>query len=326
MIPSTKSDPLNLIATLVDKYLVIDYLTTGGTSHIYKCYLEGNNTPLVLKIMRHALRAEPDAKRRMHKEIYVHKQLTHSHILPYHDHGRFDTLPYIVLDHARLGSLYSFMETHPHTMTLGHVARFIQQLADALHYMHEQKIIHRDVKPSNILLKDEHGVMLTDFGIVRTDDINLRYSYQPGTLNFMAPEQLDSLDADHTTDQYGLAVVAYWLLTGKKAFLAETRSEAKAQRLFGARPVHKIDERLPQELSDVLQRAMHNDMRERYTFIEEFAALLSKTIAESTLTDQLTYPALKRPESSPEINTKALDTLDNRLPNDHKSSDITSYS
>ncbi|MEL6526013.1 MAG: serine/threonine-protein kinase [Chloroflexota bacterium] len=305
---------------------MIDYLATGGTSHIYKCRRGSSGTILVIKIMRYALRSEPDAKRRMHKEIFVHKQLSHAHIIPYYDDGRFEGLPYVILAYAPLGSLYDFTETFPHAMTLGQVAEFVTQLADALHYLHEREIIHRDVKPSNILLKNEHNVMLTDFGIVRTNDINLRYSFQPGTLNYMAPEQLDSLDADYTSDQFGLAVVTYWLLTGEKAFLAEDRAEAKTQRLIGARPVHEIDLRLPRELSAVMKRAMHHNMKQRYTFIEEFAYSLSKIINENDLAGKLTYPAREHPEPVQEIIADTPDDPPMRLPGEKRSPDTTTYS
>lgn len=297
-----KQDPLQLIGSRVNGYRIFDYLTTGGTAHIYKCrHNDLPDTQMVIKILRAGLRKEPDAKRRMHKEIYVHKQLTHPHILEYYDDGRIGGLPYVVLAHAPLGNLYDYLNAYPRTLTLGRIATFITQLADALHYIHEKDIIHRDVKPSNILVQDDDNVLLTDFGIVRTADLNLRYSFQPGTLNFMAPEQLDSLDADFTTDQFGLGVVAYWLLTGEKPFLAKDRTEAKTKRVQGARPVHEIDERLPQTIQPILDRAMHPKMDLRYTFIEEFAYTLAQVIEDAGVSDMLSHIGLKQAEPAHKI-------------------------
>ncbi|GAB5491671.1 MAG: hypothetical protein Phog2KO_18860 [Phototrophicaceae bacterium] len=269
-------DPLQLIGKTIQNYTVIDYLATGGTAHIYVG--EYDKELVILKLLRHELIQEPDAKQRFHKEVYTLKQLDHPNIIKLLGEGRYQHDPFMVLEYSELGSLQDMIDADNVQLTLGDVAKIIQQLADALHHIHEKNFIHRDVKPSNIMMRDAHNIMLADFGIVRHDDVDRRFDFQPGTLDFMASEQIDGLNADYTTDQFALAVVAYLLITGERPFHAENRVEAARQRREKILSPRTINSELPIELDDILFRAMHPDMTERYTFIEEFAHHLAQLI------------------------------------------------
>lgn len=281
-------DPLKIIGKTIDKYFVSDYLTTGGTAHIYVAQLDA--MPVILKLLRHELNKEPDAKQRFHKEVYTLKQFNHPHIIKLLGEGRYRHDPYMVLEYSELGSLQDFISQPDKTLTLGDVAIIIQQLADALHHIHEKNFIHRDVKPSNIMLRDNHNTMLADFGIVRHEDVvDMRFSIQPGTLDFMAPEQIDGLSADFTTDQFALGVLAYLLITGERPFQAENREEATQQRREKIISPHTLNSAIPPALDPILFRAMHHDMDQRYTFIEEFAHQLAQAIHAS---DSENIPAL----------------------------------
>jgi|GEM_PF-6179706 len=276
-------DPLKLVGTFIGNYAVVDYLATGGTSHIYLGQL--HSTMVVIKLLKPELSREPDARRRFHKEAYVHKKFDHPNIIKLFYVGRFKNEPFMVLEYAPDGSLQDYVEQFYQNLKLGDIAIIIQQIAAALHHLHENNIIHRDVKPGNIMMRNIHDSALADFGIVRTEDVNMRFAVQPGTLDFMAPEQIEGLDADFTTDQFALGVLTYWLLTGEKPFTADTREEAALQRKVGAIAPHDYNYRLPEELSEIILRAMHFKMEERFTFIEEFAHLFAQTIEKYNLQD-----------------------------------------
>lgn len=279
------ADPLNIIGETIDRYMIVDYLATGGTAHIYKA--RWNEQFVVVKLLREDMLDEPDIRQRLYKEAYALSQLEHPHIIKFFGDGKFQQIPYLVFEYVEIGSLKDYINDAGKFLTPGDATIIIQQIADALHTLHESGFIHRDVKPGNIMLRDKQTAALADFGIVRNEDSQSRYGVQPGTLDFMAPEQLDGVEADFTTDQFALGVVAFWLLTGKRPFIAYNRQEAMRQRQRGVPSAHSINPDLPIELDAVLRRAMHFDMAERYTFIEEFALHITQIINKHQLED---YP------------------------------------
>lgn len=298
-----RADPLNLIGKTIDTYMIVDYLATGGTAHIYKA--RWHNQFVVMKLLREDMLDEPDIRQRLYKEAYALSQVEHPHIIKLLGDGRYQHHPYLVFEYVEIGSLKDYLERENNNLTLGDVAIIIGQIANALNILHENNFIHRDVKPGNIMMRNKRNVALSDFGIVRSEDSHSRYGVQPGTLDFMAPEQLEGVNADFTTDQFALAVVAFQALTGKRPFIARNRQEASRQRQRGAPSAHSINPDLPLELDTILQRAMCFEMTERYTLIEKFARDIARIIAKYKLED---YPV---PGTSipAVINTRDTDTF-----------------
>lgn len=150
-------------------------------------------------------------------------RLQHPHILPVYDYGDEDGILYLVMAYVRGGSLADRIRKG--AMSPADAERLMTQMGSALDYAHRQNVVHRDVKPANILLDHEGHALLTDFGIVKLMEGSSQLTGTGGLIGtpaYMSPEQAQSDDVDHRSDLYSLGVVGYEMLTGKQPFHAET--------------------------------------------------------------------------------------------------------
>ncbi|QBD77833.1 serine/threonine protein kinase [Ktedonosporobacter rubrisoli] len=266
---------------LFGNYRLLCQLGRGGFSQIYLAEHELFHTQAVVKILD-GRRTENDiAKFLAQASVLIH--LRHPHIVPVLDFGLQDDTAYLVMDYAPHGSL---RERHPKGTSLSPeiVTLYINQVALALDYIHQHKLIHRDVKPQNLLLGPNNEVLLSDFGIaVVSQSLDPLYAevYDfEGTVIYAAPEQLQGKPR-RSSDQYALGIVVYEWLCGSWPF-SGSFDELVHQHLFVPPvPLRAKNSALSPAIEYVVMKALAKDPDERFSSVGEFASALSHAVEGS---------------------------------------------
>jgi len=208
--------------------------------------------------------------------------LSHPGIVTIHDvvERSEEGLAFIAMEYVRGTNLKALLQGDT-PLELAFVADVIAQIAAALDYAHEHGVVHRDVKPANVILTVDGKVKITDFGIARIDSSNLTQEGQLlGTPNYMAPEQVMGKDVDHRADLFSLGVVVYEMLTGHKPFQGENLTQVSHRIVYEPfTPPEKFVRDLPPPLRAVLEKALEKDPDRRYQAARELATELAAAVA-----------------------------------------------
>jgi serine/threonine-protein kinase len=265
-------------------YVIQRLLGAGGMGEVYLAQHPRLPRQDALKILSSASTGDQEFRARFTREGELAATLWHPHIVGVLDRGEFNDRLWISMDYVDgtdAGRL--IRERYPGGMPEQDVAEIVTAVADALDFGHERRLLHRDVKPENILVTASDGhrrrVLLTDFGIARRfDDVsNLTDSnVAVGTINYVAPEQLLGKQLDGQADQYALAATTFHLLTGAPPFHDSNRAVVLSDHL--RTPPPRISDRRPDlaHLDAVLARALAKDPNERYPTCLDFARALTQ--------------------------------------------------
>ena len=257
-------------------YQLVSLLGQGGYAEVYLGQHVRLNQQAAIKVL-HAHLTEQEAEH-FQQEAQTIATLVHPGIVRVFDYDVQDGVPFLVIDYAPNGTL---RRRYPKgsLVPLPIILSSIKQVADALQYAHEQKFIHRDVKPENMLLGRRQEVLLSDFGIATiahsTSSLSVSAEGTSGTLAYMAPEQIEGHPRP-ASDQYALAVVVYEWLCGERPFEGSV-SEVMAQHLSMSPP--SLRERVPElppEIEQVVLRALAKDPKARFASVEDFATALEQ--------------------------------------------------
>lgn len=265
-------------------YVIERLLGTGGMGEVYLAQHPRLPRHDALKVLSVGPTTDAEFRARFIREAELAATLRHPHIVGVLDRGEYDGRLWISMDYVDgkdAGRL--IRESYPRGMPEHEVADIVTAVADALDFGHERRLLHRDVKPENILVTAADGrrrrVLLTDFGIARRfDDVgNLTDdNVAVGTVNYMAPEQLLGKPLDGRADQYALAATTFHLLTGAPPFQDQNRAVVISHHLGTAPP--RISDRRPDlaHLDAVLAKALAKDPDERYPTCLDFAQALTQ--------------------------------------------------
>ena len=265
-------------------YVIQRSLGTGGMGEVYLAQHPRLPRQDALKILSSASTTDEEFRARFKREAELAATLWHPHIVGVLDRGEFNGRLWISMDYVDgtdAGRL--IRERYPDGMPEQDVAEIVTAVADALDFGHERRLLHRDVKPENILVTASDGhrrrVLLTDFGIARRiDDVsNLTDTdVALGTISYVAPEQLLGKQLDGRADQYALAATTFHLLTGAPPFQDSNRAVVISHHL--GTPPPRISDRRPDlaHLDAVLARALAKDPNERYPNCLDFARALTQ--------------------------------------------------
>jgi serine/threonine protein kinase/Tol biopolymer transport system component len=266
-------------------YRLVRLLGQGGFAEVYLGEHVYLGTPAAIKVL-HTLIASENTEH-FHREARTIARLVHPHIVRVLDYGIEGMTPFLVEDYAPNGNLRT---RHPRgvPLALPTVVEYVSQMADALQYAHEQKVIHRDVKPENMLLGRRNEILLSDFGIAvvaMTSSYNSTQGMQDmaGTVAYMAPEQIQA-QAGPASDQYSLAVVTYELLCGERPFQGAFTEVAVKHTLV---PPPSLREKLPllsPEVEAVVMKALAKDPKQRFVDIKAFATALEEASRNASST------------------------------------------
>ena len=263
-------------------YVIERLLGTGGMGEVYLAQHPRLPRHDALKILSLASTADEEFRARFNREAELAATLWHPHIVGVLDRGEFNGRLWISMDYVDgtdAGRLVR--QRYPRGMPEQDVWEIVTAVADALDFGHERRLLHRDVKPENILVTDgrRRRVLLTDFGIARRiDDVSnlTEANVAIGTISYVAPEQLLGKPLDGRADQYALAATTFHLLTGAPPFQDSNRAVVVSHHL--STPPPRISERRPDlaHLDAVLARALAKDPNERYPSCVDFARALTQ--------------------------------------------------
>src|SRR5688572_2783105 len=214
--------------------------------------------------------------------------LSHPNIVTIHDvvEQTEEGLAFIAMEYVRGTTLKALLQSDQ-PMSLAFIADLVSQIAEALDYAHAHRVIHRDVKPANILITADNKVKITDFGIARLDTSNLTQEGQLlGTPNYMAPEQIQGKEIDHRADLFALGVVLYEMLTRHKPFQGENLTVVSHRIVYDHfTPPKDYAKELPPGIERVLDRALEKDPARRYQRAKDMADDLRRILTESSRDD-----------------------------------------
>lgn len=246
-------------------------------SVVYRAYHPGTQRDVAVKVITKMMTHDDEALQRFQREARLIARLEHPHMLPIYDFDSSHTPPYIVMRLLNGGTLQALLQQKP--LRLEEIGSLISQVCDALYYAHRQGIVHRDVKPSNILIDREGHAFVADFGVARMGlraDGNRPITSTGamiGTPDYMAPEQAyGRSDIDHRADIYSLGVVLFELLTGQRPFTADSVMGVVLKHLQEPPPsAVMIAPALPASIDSILFRALAKEPNARYASAVELA-------------------------------------------------------
>ena len=248
-------------------YQVEKTLGAGGFAVVYLLRDLNLKRKLAVKVLSPDVIQSHTALERFRREAETVAQLSHPHIVPLHFIGQKDDLVYLAMECIEGGSLADRLEKEG-KLPVEDVVRVIREVASALEYAHKRGVVHRDIKPHNVLLEAETGrSLVTDFGIARTaEGASLTASgMMVGTPAYLSPEQVTGGHADHRSDIYALGVMAYEMLTGKPPFTGPTPTAVLMKRLAGPpEPIEKSRPDIPIVLMDVINGCLAQSPEERF--------------------------------------------------------------
>lgn len=289
----------NIIGRSFGRYQIIEKLGEGGMATVYKAYDKRLETEVAIKVIR-VESIPPDflgeVLTRFDREAKSLARLTHPNIVKVIDYGEFEFMPYLVMEYLPSGTLKSKIKG---PIPYQKAARMLIPIAQALDFAHRQGIIHRDVKPANILVAADGAPMLTDFGIAKilnednTTDLTSS-SVMVGTPEYMAPEQVSGKRVDHRADIYALGVVFYEMITGRRPFVADTPLAILYKHANEPLPhPQAFVPDLPPAVESVLFKALAKKPEDRYQDIGQFASALESLTANLAL--NLEDPSIVNP-------------------------------
>ena len=271
---------MELVGQKLGNYEIVQLIGQGGMAAVFRANQVALNRSVAIKVLSGLSAGDEIFRQRFDREAKSVAQLSHPNIVPIYDFGSDDMrgLWYIVMEYVPGGSLRDLVNGVP---GIDESTRLIAQVAYGLDYAHTHGIVHRDIKPGNILLTELHRPMLTDFGLAKMDSHPqfTESGLTIGTPAYMSPEQVMGADLDKRSDIYSLAMVLYELLTGRAPFRSDTPLALLHQQVYEApAPPRKLNPRIPRKLEKVLLRAMSKNRDDRYASAAEFAAELERTL------------------------------------------------
>ena len=271
-------------------------IAQGGMAEVYLAYDRRVRRQVAVKVLYG--RDEPFV-RRFEREALAVGALSHNHILPLYDFGEQSPWYYLVMPYVDGCTLRDYLFRHKQLM-LEEAASFLSQIASALQYAHDHGVVHRDVKPSNILLREDGYAYLVDFGLAKAmqgAEVLTSAGAMVGTPEYMAPEQSNGL-SDYRSDIYSLGIILYQMLTGQLPFLAESPVAVSLKHIQSIPPrPRSLNSSIPQSIEDVILKAMAKDSANRYQAARELSAAYWKALQQEMFK---AHTLLERAESSGE--------------------------
>ncbi|SFG36894.1 serine/threonine protein kinase [Desulfotomaculum arcticum] len=271
---------------LGNRYEIIEKIGGGGMAIVYKGKDTYLNRIVTIKILRPEFTSDEDFIKRFRREAQAVARLSHPNIVNIHDVGQEDAIHYLVMEYVRGDNLREIIRKNG-CLSPAEATRFAIQVCDALEHAHQNNIVHRDVKPHNILVTEEGRAKLTDFGIAmeasaatitRTDTIM-------GSVHYLSPEQARGETATARSDIYAVGILLYEMLTGSKPYSGDTPIAVALKHIQETpRPIREVNPEVPRELAAVVMRAIEKNPENRYQSAGELARHLEMSLDDGQAT------------------------------------------
>lgn len=260
------------------RYEIMEIIGVGGMAVVYKAFDNIDNRIVAVKILKDEFLANEDFRRRFKNESKAISVLSHKNIVKVYDVSYGDRLQYIVMEYVDGITLKEYIEQQG-TINTREAVYFVTQILRALQHAHDKGIVHRDIKPQNIMLTSDGTIKVTDFGIARfsrseTETMN---GQAIGSVHYISPEQAKGSVTDAKTDIYSVGVVLYEMLTGKLPFQSENAVSVALMQLQND-PVmpRQINPDIPVGLEQIVLRAMQKNLNDRYQSASEMLMDIEK--------------------------------------------------
>jgi len=275
----------SMIGRTLGQYEIVELVGQGGMATVYKGYQKSLDRHVAIKVLPPHPAMNDQFIQRFELEAKTVGRLQHPHILPLFDYGTQDDILYLVMGLVEGGSLSDVIDMG--AITMRRVEKILREIASAMDYAHRQGVIHRDIKPGNILIDAEGHALLTDFGIVKMtqqgQSADLTGTGIVGTPAYMAPEQAQGLELDERADIYALGTVVFEMLTGQQPYLADTVMQVLVKQIHDPVPsLLSVNPDMPEAIDDVMQKVLAKDPNDRYSSAADFAEAFSQAVHEDS--------------------------------------------
>ena len=255
---------------LDDRYEILEVIGTGGMAVVYKAMCHRLNRYVAVKILRDELAQDEEFRARFQTEAQAVAMLSHPNIVSVYDVSHSEDVEYIVMELIEGVTLMQYMKKKG-ALGWKEALHFAVQISKALEHAHEKGIVHRDIKPQNIMILKDGTIKVADFGIAALESAQEKKSDQTvGSVHYIAPEQARGEQPDPRSDIYSLGVVMYEMLTGKMPYDGDTAEQVARKHIVGnAVPPQELNPDIPEELAEITLKAMSADMETRYQTASE---------------------------------------------------------
>src|SRR5580658_2086578 len=268
------------------RYRIESLLGQGGMGRVYKAYDKELDRTVAIKVVREGAIGQADALKRFKQELVLASKISHKNILRIHDMGEVAGVRFISMAYIQGKDLQHIIKENP-KMPLERVLKFAQQIAEALAAAHAEGVVHRDLKPQNLLIGNDDQVFVCDFGLAKSFEESAigmtRTGAFLGTPRYMSPEQVEGKPADQRADLYAFGLILYEMVTGDVPFVGESTLKVMYQRIQEKPKSPKlINADLPNWLVRIIMRCLEKDVADRYQSAYEILADLQGARGQST--------------------------------------------
>ncbi len=281
---------------LDNRYEIQQVIGKGGMAYVFKARCHLLNRYVAIKMLREDMAHDEGFRDNFKKEAQAVAMLSHPNIVSIYDVSRTPDMDYIVMELIEGVTLKIYMKTKG---ALGHKesVHFATQIAKALSHAHSKGIVHRDIKPQNIMIAMDGAVKVADFGIAHLENAHAPEDTAVGSVHYISPEQARGQSVDARSDIYSLGVVMYEMLTGCLPYTGESAEAVALQHVSSVpKGLREINPDIPPELEAITLKAMNGDVNQRYQSADE----LLKDLNEFRLSNTSSILPVKEAETEPE--------------------------
>ena len=296
----------NLIGKKLDGlYEVRELIGSGGMANVYKAVMLGHNGPVpvgtvvAVKVLRQEYTHDPDLVRRFKNESKAISLLNHPNIVKVYDVSVNDDLQYIVMEYVDGMTLREYLNERGGKLSSRETVHFISQILKALEHAHANGVVHRDIKPQNIMLLDNGQLRMMDFGIARISraDNQLLVGKAMGSVHYISPEQAKGDETDCTSDIYSVGVMMYEMLSGHLPFDADDVVEVAIKQISDQpKSLREIAPEVPGALVEITEKAMAKLPQNRYASAREMLDALDTYVQNPSVMFEYQYITEDAPE------------------------------
>ncbi|MGH2746931.1 MAG: protein kinase domain-containing protein [Actinomycetota bacterium] len=311
------------LPTLAERYVLESAIAKGGMATVYRAQDRVLARAVAVKVLHSHLADDPGFLERFRLEALAAARLTHPNIVAIYDTGtqraggpEAPEQHFIVMEHCGRGSLRDLLRAEG-SLPAERAVRIGTTIADALSYAHAEEIVHRDVKPANVLVADDGSLKVGDFGIAKAalGSADLTTSGEIlGTVTYLAPEQIDGREPDARSDIYSLGIVLYELLTGRPPFVGETHIATAMMHKQQAPPAPRsLRAGIPRPLEETVLRALAKDPADRFATAGEMRSELEAQISGGVPTVGLPVTGAAPPDVALPADENAAEVVTRRV-------------